>query len=81
MDRQTMGKAPNVVIIMVDEQKANSLPLYGNPLVQTPSLERLADPKGPLTLGFTPRNQEGQSRPDQVGAHPPLETGTLSRPV
>ena len=43
MDGQTVGKAPNVVIILVDEQKANSLPLYGNPVVRTPNLERLAE--------------------------------------
>ncbi len=33
---------PNVVIIMTDEQKATSLPLYGNSVVQAPNLERLA---------------------------------------
>jgi arylsulfatase len=37
-----MSDQPNVVVIMVDEQKANSLPLYGNPIVRTPNLERLA---------------------------------------
>jgi arylsulfatase A-like enzyme len=38
-----VSNTPNVVVIMVDEQKANSLSLYGNPLVQTPNLDRLAD--------------------------------------
>ena len=33
---------PNVVIIMVDEQKATSLPLYGNPVVKAPNLLQLA---------------------------------------
>ena len=33
---------PNIVLIMVDEQKANSLPLYGNPVVRAPNLQRLA---------------------------------------
>ena len=33
---------PNVVAIVVDGQKANSLPLYGFPVVQTPHRERLA---------------------------------------
>jgi arylsulfatase A-like enzyme len=33
---------PNVVIVMTDEQKATSLPMYGNPIVRTPHLERLA---------------------------------------
>ena len=37
-----MTPSPNIVIIMVDEQKANSLPMYGNPIVQTPHLEALA---------------------------------------
>lgn len=32
--------ALNVVVIMTDEQKATTLPLYGNPVVQTPNLER-----------------------------------------
>ena len=36
------AREPNVVIIMVDEQKADSLPLYGNPIVQAPNLARLA---------------------------------------
>jgi len=34
--------APHVVVIMTDEQKATSLPLYGNPVVQTPNLARLS---------------------------------------
>ncbi len=37
------SKKPNVVVIMVDEQKAGSLPLYGNVDVQTPNLETLAE--------------------------------------
>jgi len=36
------SKTPNVVIILVDEQKATSLPMYGNPIVQTPHLAQLA---------------------------------------
>jgi arylsulfatase A-like enzyme len=33
---------PNVVIIMTDQQKATSLPMYGNPVVETFNLKRLA---------------------------------------
>lgn len=33
----------NIVLIMVDQQKASSLPMYGNPVVHTPNLEALAD--------------------------------------
>ena len=32
----------NTVMIMVDQQKASSLPMYGNPIVHTPNLEALA---------------------------------------
>lgn len=32
----------NIVLIMVDQQKASSLPMYGNPTVRTPNLKRLA---------------------------------------
>lgn len=32
----------NVVLIMTDQQKASSLPMYGNPTVKTPNLARLA---------------------------------------
>ncbi len=38
---ETAGK-PNIVIIMTDEQKRSSLSVYGNPVVQTPNLDRLA---------------------------------------
>lgn len=34
--------APNVLVIMTDQQQATSLGLYGNPDVRTPHLERLA---------------------------------------
>lgn len=34
--------APNVLVIMTDQQQATSLGLYGNPDVRTPALERLA---------------------------------------
>ena len=32
----------NVVLIMCDQQQASSLPMYGNPLVRTPNLSKLA---------------------------------------
>lgn len=44
-------RKPNVVVVMTDQQKANSLALYGNPIVQTPALERLAE-AGAVLDGF-----------------------------
>ncbi|MBT5874659.1 MAG: sulfatase-like hydrolase/transferase [Candidatus Latescibacteria bacterium] len=32
----------NIVLIMVDQQKASSLPMYGNPTVGAPNLQRMA---------------------------------------
>jgi len=45
---------PNVVLIMTDEQKADSLSVYGNPVVRTPNLERLALRGVTFTSAFTP---------------------------
>jgi arylsulfatase A-like enzyme len=36
------GRRPNVLLLMADQQKATSLPLYGNPDVRTPALDALA---------------------------------------
>ncbi len=35
-------RRPNVLVVMTDEQKATAIRLYGNPDLQTPTLERLA---------------------------------------
>ncbi len=38
-----MNDRPNVLLIMTDQQKASSLPAYGNPLVRTPAITSLAE--------------------------------------
>ncbi|MHC4915816.1 MAG: sulfatase-like hydrolase/transferase [Planctomycetota bacterium] len=43
----------NVVLIMSDQQKASSLPLYGNGIVRAPNLERLAASGCLFTRAFT----------------------------
>ncbi|HEV2124847.1 MAG TPA: sulfatase-like hydrolase/transferase [Chloroflexota bacterium] len=35
-------RRPNIVLLMADQQKASSLPLYGNPDTHTPTLDALA---------------------------------------
>src|SRR5919202_5855713 len=37
-----MPTHPNVLLLMADQQKATSLPLYGNPDTRTPALDALA---------------------------------------
>jgi arylsulfatase A-like enzyme len=38
----TRSRRPSVVLLMADQQKATSLPLYGNPDTRTPNLDSLA---------------------------------------
>ena len=45
---------PNILLIMTDQQKVNSLSVYGNSVVQTPNLERLAARGVIFTHAFTP---------------------------
>jgi arylsulfatase len=45
---------PNVILIMTDQQKRDSLSVYGNPVCRTPSLERLASEGTIFDYAFTP---------------------------
>ncbi len=38
-----MSTRPNIVLIQTDQQSWSTLGLYGNPVLQTPAIERLAD--------------------------------------
>jgi len=44
---------PNIVLILTDQQKAASMPLYGNPVVRMPNLEQFAANAVRFTHGFT----------------------------
>jgi arylsulfatase A-like enzyme len=45
---------PNVILVMTDQQKRDSLSVYGNPVCQTPNLERLASEGTIFDYAFTP---------------------------
>jgi len=45
---------PNVLLIMTDQQKRDSLSVYGNPVCNTPNLERLASEGVTFDYAFTP---------------------------
>ena len=45
---------PNVILIMTDQQKRDSLSVYGNPVCRTPNLERLASEGTIFDFAFTP---------------------------
>jgi choline-sulfatase len=38
----SLAKRPNIVLFMPDEMRADSLACYGNPITQTPNIDRLA---------------------------------------
>ena len=44
----------NVILIMTDQQKRDSLSVYGNPVCRTPNLERLASQGTVFDHAFTP---------------------------
>ena len=43
MSQKPLDRKPNLLLIQTDQQSAETLALYGNPLVRTPNLERLAE--------------------------------------
>ena len=45
---------PNVILIMTDQQKRDSLSVYGNSVCRTPNLERLASEGVTFDYAFTP---------------------------
>ncbi len=45
---------PNIILIMTDQQKRDSLSVYGNPVCRTPNLERLASEGTLFDFAFTP---------------------------
>ena len=47
------NRKPDIVLIMTDQQKASSLPMYGNPTVRTPNLSRFAAGAMVFTHAFT----------------------------
>jgi arylsulfatase A-like enzyme len=38
-----MTKQPNVVMIITDQQRADTMACYGNTVIKTPNLNKLAD--------------------------------------
>ncbi len=49
-----MTKRPNIIIIMPDQQRADSLGCYGNKFTVTPNLDRLAQESMVFDRAFTP---------------------------
>ncbi len=47
-----MPDRPNVIIIFTDEQKARSLPMYGNPVVEAPNLTQFAQEGAQFAQAF-----------------------------
>jgi arylsulfatase A-like enzyme len=43
VSKKPLDQKPNLLLIQTDQQSAETLALYGNPLVRTPNLEWLAE--------------------------------------
>lgn len=75
------SRRPNLLFVMTDEQKASAMGLYGNPLVPTPSLDRLA--RGGLTFdrAIAPYPLCVPSRASLVTGRPAREHGIWTNHV
>jgi arylsulfatase A-like enzyme len=51
---------PNILLIQTDQQTAETLSLYGNPVMQTPALERLAEKGIVFELAFCNYHRSGR---------------------
>ncbi len=53
-DESSSGQRPNVLWLMTDEQRKDSLGCYGTPWAQSPNLDRLAREGAVFTSAYTP---------------------------
>ncbi len=71
------NKQPNVLFIIADDLTANALGCYGNPVCQTPNLDRLAAKGIRFTRAFCNATYCGPSRASFLSGYYPHATGVL----
>ncbi len=68
----------NVLFIISDDLTANALSCYGNPVVKTPNIDRLADEGVRFTRAFCQATYCGPSRASFLSGYYPHATGVLN---
>lgn len=76
-----MMKRPNILWLMTDEQRTDSLGCYGSPWAQTPNIDRLADEGVLLRTAVTPSPVCIPARTSIMTAQYPHQTGIRNNSV
>ncbi len=75
-------KRPNVLHIFTDQQRADTIGALGNPVIRTPSLDRIAREGVSFTSAFTPSPVCVAARCSMIYGQYPLHTGCYeNRPM
>ena len=69
---------PNILIIMTDQQRADTIRALGNPIIQTPALDRLVFGGTSFTSAYCPSPVCVASRCSFLLGEYPHQTGTIS---
>ena len=70
-------KKPNVLLIMTDQQRWDTLGCYGNKLIETPNLDWLASMGTLFTSAYTPSPSCVPARASLISGMDPWHTGVL----
>ncbi len=68
---------PNIIYIMTDQQSASAMSCAGNPDVETPNMDRLADRGVRFTNAYTAMPLSGPARAAMFTGYMPSESGVL----
>jgi arylsulfatase A-like enzyme len=78
---QSRAQLPNVIVIVFDSLRAQSLSLYGNPAVSIPSLERIAAGSSVYVENHANSTTTGPSMTTLLTGKHPFSHGRLSREI
>lgn len=76
--RDRRGDAPNIVVILTDQQRHDTIAAAGNPIIKTPSLDRLAREGTLFRHAFTPSPVCIPARWSLLSGRYPHHTGCFS---
>ena len=68
---------PNILILMTDQQRADTIAALGNPIIKTPALDRLVREGTSFLRAYTPSPVCVSARCSLVTGQPPRITGLV----
>ncbi len=70
-------RPPNILLLMTDQQRADTIAALGNPIIRTPTLDRLVREGSSFTRAYTPSPVCAPARCSLVTGQPPHATGVV----